>query len=112
MPRTAIAEIVTFTLAPNVTPETFVSHAKRTEGFVRACPGFIMRRLSRGDDGRWTDLVLWRDMQAARAAAKAFAAQDCAADMMQAIDPASLHIRHEQVLWEMAAAPDAATKAA
>lgn len=98
---THVAEIVTFTLAPGTTPEAFLKLSQASEAFVRSAPGFAHRRLSQGKDGRWTDYVVWTDLTSAQQAAAQFPQQDCAAGMMAAIDPGSLQMRHENVLWTM-----------
>ncbi|NVO55465.1 hypothetical protein HW561_06655 [Rhodobacteraceae bacterium B1Z28] len=100
---TLVAEIVTFTLTDGTTPEAFVKLSQTTETFVRSAPGFTHRQLSQGEDGRWTDYVIWRDMQAAQDAAAQFPQQDFAAALMAAIQTDSVQMRHENVLWNMTA---------
>ncbi|KIC43472.1 hypothetical protein RA27_06195 [Ruegeria sp. ANG-R] len=100
---THVAEIVTFTLADGTKPEEFVKLSQASETFVRAAPGFAHRQLSHGEDGRWTDYVVWTDMKSAQNAAAAFMQQDCAAAMMAVINPDSVQMRHENVLWNMTA---------
>ncbi|WP_298847864.1 hypothetical protein [uncultured Ruegeria sp.] len=100
---THVAEIVTFTLANGTTPEEFVKLSQASEAFVRSAPGFAHRQLSQGEDGRWTDYVVWTDMKAAQKAAAQFPKQKCAAGMMAAINPDSVQMRHETVLWNMTA---------
>ncbi|WP_171207333.1 MULTISPECIES: hypothetical protein [unclassified Ruegeria] len=100
---THVAEIVTFTLANGTTPEEFVKLSQSTEAFVRAAPGFTHRQLSQGEDGRWTDYVIWADMKAAKDAAAQFPQQDFAPALMAAIDPETMQMRHENVLWNMTA---------
>ncbi|MEO1106513.1 MAG: hypothetical protein AAFX90_01185 [Pseudomonadota bacterium] len=100
---THVAEIVTFTLNDGTSPEAFVALSQSTESFVRAAPGFAHRQLSQGDDGRWTDYVVWQDMQAAQNAAAQFPEQEFAPALMAAINPDSLQMRHENVLWNMTA---------
>ncbi len=100
---TPVAEIVTFTLAGGITADAFVALSQESEAFVRAQPGFMFRRLSRGADGRWSDHVVWRDHAAAQAAARAFPRQPFAGPLMQAIEPGSIDMRHEDILWQMAA---------
>lgn len=98
---THVAEIVTFTLAEGTSPEAFVKLSQSTESFVRAAPGFAHRHLSQGEDGRWTDYVVWKDMNAAQTAAAEFPQQEFAPALMAAINPESLQMRHEAVLWNM-----------
>ncbi|MTI03435.1 hypothetical protein [Roseibium sp. RKSG952] len=100
---THVAEIVTFTLANGTTPEDFVKLSQASESFVRSAPGFTHRQLSQGEDGRWTDYVIWKDMKAAQDAAAQFPQQDFAPALIAAIQPDSIQMRHEHVLWNMTA---------
>ena len=97
-----VAEIVTFQLAEGVSQADFVALSQASEAFVRAQPGFLHRQLSRGADGRWTDYVIWKDMETARSVAAEFHKQDFCADLMEAIAAGSANMRHEEVLWDMA----------
>jgi hypothetical protein len=99
-----VAEIVTFTLAPGISPDQFVTLSQQSKDFVRAQAGFRHRQLSCGADGRWTDYVIWADMKTAQTVAAAFPNQDFAPALMAAIAPDSVTIRHETVLWDMAPA--------
>ncbi|SDW34412.1 hypothetical protein SAMN05444358_101564 [Ruegeria halocynthiae] len=100
---THVAEIVTFTLADGTMPEQFVKLSQASEAFVRAAPGFAHRQLSQGEDGRWTDYVVWTDMKSAKDAAAAFMHQDFAPALIAAINPDSAQMRHETVQWNMTA---------
>ncbi len=96
-----VAEIVTFRLAGGTDEATFLQAARQTEAFVSAAPGFIFRTLTRGKDGTWTDYILWRDQKAAEEMASAFMTEPSVLPFMQAIDPDSVKMRHETVLWQM-----------
>ncbi|UWQ27393.1 hypothetical protein [Leisingera sp. M523] len=98
-----VAEIVTFKLAEGVSPEKFVALSQASEAFVRSQPGFLHRQLSCGEDGHWTDYVIWKDMETAHKVAAEFHKQDFCADLMKAIAPDSAKMRHEEVLWDMVA---------
>ncbi|KIC10065.1 hypothetical protein RA19_13010 [Leisingera sp. ANG-M1] len=97
-----VAEIVTFELAEGVSQADFVALSQASEAFVRAQPGFLHRQLSRGADGRWTDYVVWEDMETAQTVAAEFHKQDFCAGLMKAIADGSANMRHEEVLWDMA----------
>lgn len=96
-----IAEIVTFSLAQGVSSKDFVAISQQSEAFVRAQPGFVRRHLSQGEDGSWTDYVVWADMDTAKRVMEAFPKQDFAPALMAAISPDSVTIRHETVLWSL-----------
>ncbi|OBY25089.1 hypothetical protein [Leisingera sp. JC1] len=97
-----VAEIVTFKLADGVSPADFTALMQRTEGFVRAQDGFVTRQLSQGEDGSWTDYVVWQDMATAQKVAQEFMQQDFTPEVMAAIAPDSASMRHEEVQWQMA----------
>ncbi|MEM8633103.1 MAG: hypothetical protein AAGF74_17915 [Pseudomonadota bacterium] len=96
-----VAEIVTFSLAEGVSPAEFLGRAKTTEAFVRAAPGFLRRRLTQSEDGTWTDYVEWNSLAEAKAAAEALVSDPAMAPFLQAVDPASVSMRHETLLWAL-----------
>lgn len=96
-----VAETVTFKLNHGVSPEDFVLLSQASTDFVRNTPGFIFRRLSAGEDGSWTDTVIWQDMGTALAVAESFGKQDFAPALMAAIAPDSVQIRHETIHWTL-----------
>jgi hypothetical protein len=94
-----IAEIVTFTLIAGADPAAFLEAARATDPLVQAQPGFVARQLSQGPDGRWTDYVLWQDIEAAHAASQAVM-QDAGFGAFAAmIDAGAMQMRHEEILW-------------
>ncbi|MFV1442045.1 hypothetical protein VWZ88_17905 [Phaeobacter sp. JH20_36] len=97
-----VAEIVTFKLAEGVSEAEFIVLSQASESFVRAQPGFVHRQLSCGEDGRWTDYVIWADMETAKSVAAEFHKQDFCASLMQAIAEGTAQMRHEEVQWSMA----------
>jgi hypothetical protein len=100
--KNQVAEIVTFKLAKGVSDEDFVTLSQASEAFVRSQSGFVHRRLSRGEDGSWTDYVIWQDIETAQRVAEEFHQQAFCGALMQAIAPDSASMRHEEVLWGMA----------
>ncbi|MBS9716679.1 hypothetical protein ACFFUT_16780 [Pseudohalocynthiibacter aestuariivivens] len=96
-----VAEVVSFELAEGISDAQFVSLSQASENFVRSAKGFLSRTLSKGEDGRWTDYVLWKDMDAAQAMAADFPKQDFAQGLMAAIAPDTVRMEHQTVLWQM-----------
>lgn len=96
-----VAEIVTFRLAAGISDDAFLVAARATEALVEALPGFVSRRLSRGEDGTWTDHVEWASMDQAMAAAEALTADPAALPFLKAIDPGTIAMRHEALLMWM-----------
>lgn len=95
-----VAEIVTFKTNADVSDADYIRLSESSDSFVRAQPGFVHRHLSKGEDGRWTDYVIWQDMDSALTTSAAFAQQDFAPALMGAIDQNSLQMRHELVQWQ------------
>lgn len=96
-----VVETVTFKLAAGIGPDQFVTLMKTTAAFVQNNPGFIFRRLSAGEDGLWTDTVVWSDIDTATAAAAEFPKQDFAPAVMAAINPDTVQMRHEVIHWTL-----------
>lgn len=64
-----VVEWAPFTLAAGVSEERLLEASQELqEGFLASQPGFLRRELLRGPEGRFVDLVYWRDGQSARAA--------------------------------------------
>ncbi|MHA1545134.1 MAG: antibiotic biosynthesis monooxygenase family protein [Alphaproteobacteria bacterium] len=93
-----VIEIVTFNLAPGVTEAEFLEKIPTSTNFIKACEGFISRRLSRSEDGSWLEHVEWETMAAAKAASDAFMSEASLKSFMQAIDGSSAKVRHNQLL--------------
>ena len=94
-----IAEIVSFKLSHGTDAGDFVKLIESTGKFTEAAPGFVSRQLSCGDDGVWTDLVIWSSMDHAKAAQEEFPKQDFAPAVMAAIDNESFEMKHQQIYW-------------
>lgn len=101
IPNTAVVETVRFRLKPGVSDADFIALSQASAGFIAACDGFIERRLSKADDGTWTDCALWRDMHSAQAAASQFPAQGFAAQLMGAMHEGSETMTHAALMWHM-----------
>ncbi|MFQ6549038.1 antibiotic biosynthesis monooxygenase family protein [Aestuariibius sp. 2305UL40-4] len=97
----AVAEIVTFRITDDVSPDAFTEAAAETRAFVEAAPGFLARTLTQGEDGTWTDYVLWASMDDAKAAAATIGSHPSTQTFIKAIAPGSVDMRHEHVRWQM-----------
>ena len=92
-----VIETVTFELAEDVSPETFLATNQALEAFLDECPGFLSRRLSQGDDGSWLDYVEWRDMQTAKSAAEQFMQRPDLKPMLECIKAESVQMTHRKL---------------
>ena len=98
-----VTEIVNFRLAAATPEAAFLDAARATGPLLMASSGFVSRRLSRGADGIWTDHVEWASLAEAEAAAGALMNDPAAEPFLAAIDPATIAMRHETLLWTLGA---------
>ena len=94
-----VAEIVRFRLKDGVDSAGFVADAKGTKGFMDRIGGCLSRQLSCGDDGIWTDHVIWASMDQAQTAQAAAMKEPSFAPFMTHIDPTSVEMRHAYLCW-------------
>jgi hypothetical protein len=92
-----VLEIVTFKLVPGTDEAAFLKAAEQVAGVIRAMPGFLNRRLAKGADGSWSDVVEWTDNASAQEAAQIFHMLDDAKPFCAMIDMASVSFTHRTV---------------
>ncbi len=75
-----VLELVVFKLRDGVSREQFLGTADAVSRWINRRPGFISRELSYDADGdRWIDVVWWKSMRDAQAAAElAMSSESCA----------------------------------
>jgi hypothetical protein len=57
-------EVAPFTLREGVDEAAMLAASERLEReFLAGAPGYLGRSVSRTDDGRWADIVLWRSAE-------------------------------------------------
>lgn len=108
-----VHEIVLFRFRPDADAAAVDAVMQATDDFLRGVPGFVERRTLFDDATRtWIDLVEWRSMEEAHAAAGKFA--EChAARAFEAIgDPSFLHVFHGRVVRRFAASAEPVDTAA
>ncbi|TGT78288.1 hypothetical protein EN802_01195 [bacterium M00.F.Ca.ET.159.01.1.1] len=93
---TETLEIVTFRLKPG-TEAGFVASNGLVSDWLARQPGFLSRHLGRREDGTWVDIVRWRSMEQARAAADRIMAEIGDSEALQAIEPASVGMNHAEI---------------
>ncbi|WP_217572626.1 antibiotic biosynthesis monooxygenase [Mesorhizobium sp. GbtcB19] len=89
-------EIVTFRLKPG-TEAGFVGNNGIMSDWLARQPGFLSRDLGRREDGSWVDVVRWQSMEQARAAADRIMTEIGDSEALQAIEPASIDMKHAEV---------------
>ncbi|MEL6608667.1 MAG: hypothetical protein AAFO58_11750 [Pseudomonadota bacterium] len=98
---TACAEIVSFRLIDGADPAAFLDAAAATRAVLEAFGGCRARYLTRGDDGTWTDIVIWTDRATALAAAQHVVKDPAFAPFGAMIDGPSVTMGHADILWQM-----------
>jgi hypothetical protein len=93
-----VIEIVIFKLVPGSSEADFLKAVETTNLFLSKQPGFLVRRLSRGDDGRYMDHVEWTSLAEAKAAAESSMNQPQLMPFLNMIDPASMTMQHNALL--------------
>ena len=92
-------EIVTFKIKDGVNlPDFLTASAELEEGFAKKQEGYLSRIFARGEDNEWVDVIRWRTMADAEAAAKAAMQSPACAPMFGMIDEASVKMMHFEIL--------------
>jgi hypothetical protein len=90
-----VLELVVFKLRAGATGEDLLGTAGPVSDWIRAQPGFVSRELSYDADGdRWIDVVWWRTLQDARAAAELAMTSEACRPMFSLIDMESTLMIH------------------
>lgn len=99
MSQPPMIEVVLFHVKAGVTDAQVLAASACTQEWLIQTDGYLARELSKDDEGQWVDIVHWRSLAAAQAAAEQIMRQPCAADFMAVIDPESitmLHMKQQQ----------------
>jgi hypothetical protein len=97
MPSTPekVLELVVFQLAPGVSREQFLGTVDPVSHWISRQPGFISRQLCHdGEGSRWIDVVWWRTIAEAQAAADRAMTSESCAPMFRLIDMESTLMLH------------------
>lgn len=93
-----VVETAWFKLKPQVSEKDFLAASKKAhDGYLSKCKGFISRELLKAEDGAWLDVVHFRTMEDADAAAKNFPLSPSAREFEQAIDASSARMNRFKV---------------
>jgi len=98
---TPVAEIVTYRLKDGVSQAEHLAAAQGTRAFLNETGAVISRTLSVDADGQWTDHILWRSLDAAKATeAQAMQRPEFVA-FFSGMDESSVTLRHAPVQMQM-----------
>ncbi|MEO1689130.1 MAG: hypothetical protein AAFU61_14635 [Pseudomonadota bacterium] len=104
MSQHSVVEHVEFELLPGVSESDFLAASEEISRWTACQPGFEYRCLTRGEDGRWLDLVFWSNEDHARRAGRRIMEEKGRSPFMRMIDDASVRIAHRPVMGRKAPA--------
>lgn len=93
-----VIELVIFKIKPDVSEEAFVKAAEKTWPAIKQMAGYVDRQLAVDEQGQWSDIVYWTDMEAAQTAAAAVMQMSEFADFISMIDESQLSMRHLDIV--------------
>jgi hypothetical protein len=96
-----VIEITTFKLAANVTDSAFAIAAEAAGTLLGRQPGFVARRLSQAEDGRYVDHIEWSSLAEAKAAIDRVMSDPGIAPFLHAIDPTSIVMQHNRLVTKV-----------
>jgi hypothetical protein len=107
-----VLELVVFKLAGGVSREQFLGTVDAVSSWISRQPGFISRELSYDAEGdRWIEVVWWRTMGEAQAAAELAMASESCAPMFGLIDMETTLMLHGELAIPPVAADSTAARA-
>jgi hypothetical protein len=96
-----VLELVVFNLAEGVSRERFLGSVDAVSDWISRQPGFISRELSHDPEAdRWIEVVWWRTLDEARAAAELAMTSESCAPMFSLIDMDSTLMLHGELAIE------------
>lgn len=87
-------EVVLYRLRAGVAEDAFLATRPLVDAALASYAGYLQRRLLRAADGRWMDIVDWRTLAEAQAAAAAFERDPELAPFMALLDPSDMLFLH------------------
>ena len=94
-----VLELVVFNLRAGASREELLGTVDAVSAWIAKQPGFVSRSLVEDrDGGRWIDVVWWRSMAEAKAAAELAMGSESCAPMFGLIDMASTLMLHGERL--------------
>lgn len=96
-------ECALFRSAPGVPDEQLLAASAAVQDWLSRQPGYRSRLLARSAEGEWLDLVTWDSLGDAERAAAAVETCPGFGPLMQAMDPATVQLKHFRVQHDYAA---------
>ncbi|WP_422081432.1 hypothetical protein [Ulvibacterium sp.] len=97
MEHAKVLEMVLWKSKEGISTATAKKSFTRLNDFVRDQPGFISRKTSLAEDGRFLDIVLWTDMASAKAASEKAMKNKDLVEIFSTIDEREMVFQHFEV---------------
>lgn len=89
-----IIEVVIFKTNPGVSGSQLQTAALAVTPFLKELPGFIKREFGVSEDGQYIDIVHWKDMPSAKAAAEKVMGSPKCGEFFSLIDQNQMQFMH------------------
>ncbi len=98
---TEVLEVVEFYQTKQSSKEGFLAAAQKALSFAKSLEGFISTELAQDGDGKYINVVKWRDMECAKSAAQNFMTYAEVQDFISVIDPEGMKMHHYEIDFEI-----------
>lgn len=97
MEEARIVEMVLWKSKEGIAVDDAKASIVRLNEFVRQQPGFISRKTSIAEDGRFLDIVLWADLAAAKSASEKAMQNEEVVKIFSSIDEEEMIFQHFEI---------------
>ncbi|MDP3705149.1 MAG: hypothetical protein Q8R24_04475 [Legionellaceae bacterium] len=102
---TGVIEMVVYTTKDGVSQSEHLKRSEKAGHALAEMDGFVGRHFTRGADGKWIDLVYWRDLEAAQRAADVFVTLPESQGFMADMNDSDMQFIHTSVLSTITSQP-------
>lgn len=96
-----VLEVVEFYQTKQSSKDEFLAAAQKALNFAKGLEGFISTQLAQDEDGKYINVVKWRDMECAKVAAQNFMTYPEVQDFISVIDPEGMKMHHYEIDFEI-----------
>ncbi len=97
--KTVVTEIVIYNTEAGVQRKDHIKHADAISPILAKLDGFISRQFSQASDGKWVDIVYWKNLDSAEKAAAAVQHIPACTLFFSDMDPKNIQFMHTQTLF-------------
>lgn len=97
--KTVVTEIVIYNTQAGVQRKNHIKHAEAISPILAKQDGFISRQFSQSSNGKWVDIVYWKNLASAEKAAEQVQHISECTLFFSDMDPKSIEFMHTQTLF-------------